>query len=359
MIITIILSFISLIALVVIHEYGHFVLAKKFGVKVEEFGIGYPPRIWGKKFGETIYSINLLPFGAFVRIPGEIERLEDSRSFSRKPIWQRALIVFGGALSFWIVAAILLSVVMGLGASVAISDDMQEGIINPKVQIGAVAPGSPAEKAGIKAGDAIKEISFEGQKIIIGKTKEVQDFTNSRLGQELIFTIERGKQVFEARVVPRTVPPAGEGPMGVVLVRTASKSYPWYQAPFQGIFATYNLTIAVVQGWWQALVNVFKGAPTGVQLMGPVGIMGLFVQVSQLGIIYYLQFIAMISVYVALFNMLPIPAVDGGKLMFLAIEAIGRKPVPAKIEGKITVAFFVLLLILMVWVTINDIIRLF
>ncbi|XOB41633.1 MAG: M50 family metallopeptidase [Candidatus Nealsonbacteria bacterium] len=375
MILTIFIAFISLISLIILHEFGHFIVARRFGVKVEEFGIGYPPRLFGKRIGETIYSLNLLPFGAFVKIYGEEKKIEHERSFSQKPIWQRAFIVLGGVVSFWIISAILLSIVMSLGSPTAISDEENGELIDPRVQIAAVAPGSPAQVAGIKVGDTIALLKLKikndpekksetsngasSQRLIINKVKEVQEFTNLHKGEEITLTIERGKEVFEVSLVPRVSPPAREGAMGVALVRTAIKSYPWYKAIFQGILATGNLTIAVIQGWAQALGNLIKGLPTGVQLMGPVGIFSLFAQVSQLGVIYFLQFIAIISIYIALFNILPIPALDGGKLLFLGIEAVRRKPVSQKIEQNITFAFFMILIVLMVLVTIKDIARLF
>jgi len=366
MVLTILIAFVSLIGLIIIHEFGHFILAKKFGVLVEEFGIGYPPRIFGKKIGETLYSLNLLPFGAFVKIHGEEGRVEDLKSFSQKPIWQRSLIVFGGVLSFWIIAAILLSFVLGLGAQVVVEDEDNHNLKNPKVQIAQVVANSPAELAGLRPGDTIKEFSifnfppgFAKREFSIGKVKELQELTEKYKGQEVILTIERGKEIFEIKLMPRVSPPTGEGPMGVALVRTATKSYPWYIAPFQGITATANLTVAVILGWGQALSNVIKGVPSGVQMMGPVGIFSLFTQVSQLGIIYFLQFIALISIYLALFNVLPIPMVDGGKLLFLGIEKIRKKPLPQKIEQNINSIFFTFLLALMVWVTIKDIARLF
>jgi regulator of sigma E protease len=359
MILTIIIAFISLMGLMVLHEFGHFILAKRFGVDVEEFGIGYPPRIFGKKIGETIYSINALPFGAFVKIRGEIGGIESSRNFSGKPIWQRVLIVIGGVVSFWIISAILLSFVMGFGAPTAISDEENGRLINPKVQIVAVVSGSPAEIAGIKAGDAIKKISIGDLQISTDKVKEVQNFIITHKGEKITLTIERGKEVFTTSLISRVSPPSGEGPMGVALARTAIKSYPWYQAIWRGILGAYNLTIAVIQGWTQALTNVSQGLPSGVELMGPVGIFSLFTQVSQLGINYFLQFVAMISIYLALFNILPIPSVDGGKLLFLGIEAIRKRPVSERTEQKVTTFFFSLLILLMIFVTIKDVIRIF
>jgi regulator of sigma E protease len=359
MILTIFIAFISLIGLIILHEFGHFILAKKFGVKVEEFGIGYPPRLFGKKIGETIYSINALPFGAFIKIPGEIEKIEDHRSFSAQPAGKRALIIFGGVLSFWIMAAILFSVVFSLGTQVAISDEENHNLVNPMVQIAAVASDSPAEKAGIKPGDTIKELRIKNYELRINKVKEVQEFTDLHKGEEITLTIERGKEVFDVKLVPRISPPAGEGAMGVGLVRTAIKSYPWYISPWQGIKATVNLTVAIVQGYGQAIVKVFKGIPSGLQLTGPVGIFHLFTQASQLGVNYFIQFIGMIAIYIALFNILPIPAVDGGKLLFLGIEVIRKKPISEKVEQKVTSFFFLLLIVLAVFITIKDITRIF
>lgn len=376
MILTIIIVFFSLIGLMVLHEFGHFVIAKKCGVKVEEFGMGYPPRIFGKKIGQTLYSLNLLPFGAFVKIQGEEGGIESAQSFSGKPIWQRASIVLGGVVSFWLISAILLSVVFGLGVPQAISDETEA--VNPKVQIVAIAPGSPAEKAGIRLGDTIKEFSIterhsggeeEGtlfdsvptQQFQINKVKEIQELTEKYKGEKITLTIERGKEIFDATLVPRVLPPEGEGAMGVGLVRTALTGYPWYLASIKGVEACFNLTGSIGAGLAQVFGNLIqgKGLPAGAQLMGPVGIGSLMTQVAQLGVSYYLQFVALISIYLAIFNLLPIPALDGGKLLFLAIEKIRKKPVSPKIEQNITGAFFTFLVALMIWVTIKDIIRLF
>lgn len=355
----ILIVFISLIGLIVLHEFGHFAIAKKFGVRVEEFGIGYPPRIFGKKIGETLYSLNLLPFGAFVKIYGEEGGIESAHSFTGKPIWQRALIILGGVVSFWIISAILLSIVFEMGVPQAISD--QAEAVNPKVQIVAVASGSPAEEVGIKIGDAIKQLTINNQQLTINKVKQVQEFTKEHLGEAITLTIERGKEVFDAALIPRVSPPEGEGAMGVGLVRTALTSYPWYLAPIKGVEACFNLTGSIVVGLSQLFGNLIqgKGLPPGAQLMGPIGIGSLMTQAAHLGLAYYLQFIALISIYLAIFNILPIPALDGGKLLFLGIEKVRRKPVSQKIEQGITSIFFALLIALMIWVTIKDIIRIF
>ena len=359
MVLTFIIAFLSLIGLVVLHEFGHFILAKKFGVKVEEFGIGYPPRIFGKKIGETIYSLNLLPFGAFVKMPGEIGDADNKRSFSHQAVWKRAVIAFGGVLSFWIMAAILFSIVFGLGTQVAIDDNQAGNLINPKVQIAGVASDSPAETAGLKLGDIARKVEAGGVLLEILKVKDLQDFTSQYLGQEISLTVERGGEILVLNMTPRVSQPDGEGPVGVSLVRTAIKSYPWYQAPWQGIVSTVNMTGAILEGYGQAIKNVVSGVPSGVQLTGPIGIFQMLSQAGQLGATYFIQFVGMIAIYIAIFNVLPIPAVDGGKMLFLLIEAIRRRPIPEKIEQNVTAVFFMALLLLMVFVTVKDIIRIF
>ncbi|MBI2038643.1 MAG: site-2 protease family protein, partial [Candidatus Nealsonbacteria bacterium] len=321
----IIIAFISLIGLMALHEFGHFILAKKFGVKVEEFGIGYPPRLFGKKIGETIYSLNLLPFGAFVKIPGEIKKTAEANSFSNQPIVKRMLIVAGGVISFWIVAAVLFSIVFMMGARISV-DDKAENLIDPKIQVAMLTPGSPAKIAGVQLGDTIQKLSVNGQTINIENISQVQNFSNDYRGKQILLIVERGEEILNINLIPRVSPPSGEGPLGVALVRTALKSYPVHEAIFQGVKTTGETTIAVIQGWYFAIQKAIAKQPTGAELVGPVGIFQMMTQFGKLGTSYFLQFIAMLAVYLALFNILPIPATDGGKLIFLSIEAIRKKP---------------------------------
>ncbi len=317
------------------------------------------PRIFGKKIGETIYSLNLLPFGAFVKMPGEIGDVDNKHSFSHQAVWKRAIIAFGGVLSFWIIAAILFSFVFSIGTRVVIDDNQVGNLVDSKVQIAGVSSDSPAAEAGLKLGDTVKTVEAGGVSSEIGKVKELQDFTNQHLGQEISLIVERGKEVLVLKLTPRISPPNGEGPVGVSLVRTAMKSYPWYQAPWQGIVSTVNMSGAILEGYGQAIKNVVSGVPSGVQMTGPIGIFQMLSQAGQLGASYFIQFVGMIAIYIAIFNVLPIPAVDGGKLMFLLIEGIRKRPIPEKIEQNVTAVFFMALLLLMAFVTVKDIIRIF
>ncbi|MCK4781934.1 RIP metalloprotease RseP [Candidatus Parcubacteria bacterium] len=358
MFLTVLIVFFSIITLLALHEFGHFIIAKKFGVRVDEFGIGYPPRIFGKKYGETLYSLNLLPLGAFVKIYGdEAEPLvqdksqrekRDPRSFTSKPIWQRALILFGGVAAFWLIAWVLLSFVFVIGVQQGISDEVQSP--GAKVLITAIASESPAQEAGLKPGDTI--VKF--QKVI-----EVQDFIGGHKGEEIILTIQRGKEIFDVSLVPRISPPEGEGAIGIGLARIAIKSYPWYEAPLKGAEAVATMTYLLIEGLYKTIAQAISGTPTQAQLVGPIGLGSLMVQAAQIGLSYYLQFIAMISIYLAIFNLLPIPALDGGRLLFLGIEKIKGRPINQLLEQKINTVFFFLLIGLMIFVTIKDIGRLF
>ena len=361
---TVIIVVASFLALIILHELGHYLFAKKYGVKVEEFGIGLPPRLIGKKIGETIYSLNLLPLGAFVRLEGEDQAVAGPRSFSAKPIWQRMVIVAAGVVAFWLVAAIIFT---GLGVTTGIptgiGDEEIQGVVNPKVQILDVAKDSPAESAGIELGDSILRIEERNSGVFIEPTKvqEIQSFTDSIKGKEIILTLQRGDETREVALVPRIEPPSGEGAMGVALVRTALVKYTWWEAPFRGIERTVVVTYEIVRNLLGLLVNLVsgKGVPAGVEFMGPVGIVDLLTNSLSLGVAHFLSFFAVLAVYLAIFNALPIPVVDGGKLLFLGIEAIRKKPVSEVWERRVGSVVFALLITLMIWVTIKDVIRIF
>ena len=359
-----IIVLLSFLALVILHELGHYLFAKKFGVKVEEFGIGLPPRLIGKKIGETIYSLNLIPIGAFVRLEGEEKTVPGPRSFTTKPIWQRMVIVAAGVVAFWLVAvAIFTGLGVTTGIPTGIGDQEIQGVVNPKVQILGVAKDSPAQIAGIELGDIILKMEERNSGIVIEptKVKEIQSFTDSSEGKEIILTLQRGEETREVALMPRVEPPAGEGAMGIALVRTGLVKYALWEAPFRAIERTAALTYEIVRNLAGLVVNLVsgRGVPAGVEFMGPVGIVDLLNNSLSLGIAHFLSFFAVLAVYLAIFNALPIPVVDGGKLLFLGIEAIRKKPVSEVWERRVGAVVFALLITLMIWVTIKDITRIF
>jgi len=353
---------ISFLALIVLHELGHYVFARRYGVKVEEFGIGLPPRLLGKKIGETIYSINLIPLGAFVRLEGEEGVVPGPRSFSGKPLWQRAVIVAAGVVAFWLVAALIFTGLgMTTGVPSGIGDEDVEGVVNPKVQVLGVSPNSPAREAGIELGDTILSIKNLELDTFIepSRVQDIQDFTQENKGMELLLVVERSGESKELSLTPRAEPPQGEGPIGVTLVRTAFLQYPFWEAPLRAVERTAGLTLEILRGLWNLVFNLVagRGIPSGVEVMGPVGILHLLSNSFSLGIPQFLSFFAVLAIYLAIFNALPIPAVDGGKLLFLGIEAVRKKPVSQAIEQRLSAVVFFLLITLMIWVTIKDIAR--
>jgi regulator of sigma E protease len=356
-ILTLIIAFLCLIALMIIHEFGHFIIAKKFGVRVDEFGIGYPPRIFGKKIGETIYSINWIPLGAFVKIYGEEGGVDDYRSFSNLKIWQRILIVIGGVAAFWIAAIIIFSIVFAIGTDLPVGDQDVQGLINPQVKIVSVSEDSPAGRAGLKIADTITDIKVGGVDTKINKISDFQKITGENKGKEITLTIERSGKDFDVNLTPRVNPPAGEGLIGVGLERMATliKKTSWYSAPIQGTIYTWQTTVNALKGLYVVFANLLtgKGAPEGASFAGPLGITVFLANAASYGIGFFLYFIGIIAVFIALFNLFPIPALDGGKLLFLLIEKIKGKPVSVKVEQGITMLCFIILIALSLFITIK------
>ena len=355
-ILTLAVAFLSLILLMVIHEFGHFIIAKKFGIRVDEFGIGYPPRLFGKKIGETIYSINLLPLGAFVRIYGEEGGVDDYRSFMGLKIWKRVLIVIGGVAAFWLTAIIIFSVVFAIGTDLPVGDQDAQGLV-AQVKVIGVTADSPAGQAGLKMGDAIVNVKISGSNIKINKIADFQKITNENKGKEITLTIDRQGEIFDVSLTPRILAPEGQGPVGIALERIATliEKYPWYQAPWQGAIYTWQTTVNALAGLYQVLANLVsgKGTPEGAAFAGPLGITVFLANAASYGAGFFLYFIGIICVFIAIFNLFPIPALDGGKLIFLLIEKIKGKPVSVKVEQSITVAFFILLIALSIFITIR------
>ena len=359
-ILILVIAFISLIALMIIHEFGHFIIAKKFGVRVDEFGIGYPPRIFGKKIGETIYSINWIPLGAFVRIYGEEGGVDDYRSFANLKIWQRVLIVIGGVAAFWITAIIIFSIVFAMGADLPVGDQDIQGLSNVQIRVVEVSPDSPASQAGLKVGDILLQIQSTkvGQEIVqLNKVKDFQDFTKAHAGEQVDLKLKGGGKIYDVSFSPRVNPPAGQGAVGIGLERTATliEKASWYMAPVKGVTYTWQTTVNALKGLYLVFSDLImgRGAPQGAEFAGPLGITVFLANAASYGIGFFLYFIGMISVFIAIFNLFPIPALDGGKLIFLLIEKIKGKPVSAKVEQGITVVFFLILITLSIFITIK------
>ena len=343
--------------LVILHELGHFFAAKKFGVNIEEFGIGLPPRLFGKKYGQTMYSVNALPIGGFVRMEGEEKRSNSPRSFSKKPLWQRFCIVAAGVFVFWVIAVFIFTF---LGATYGIPTaipDSQENVANPHVRIIGIANDSPAEKAGLQAGDTI--LNFADQ--TISKVSQIQELSGLYAGQQVSLQIQRGKELLPVTVTPREMPPTGEGPIGIALTRAGLVQYSWVEAPVQGVLRTWQITSSIFEMFGILISRLAggEGLPAGAQISGPVGVIDLLKNSLALGVPSFLSFVAVISVYLAIFNTIPIPALDGGRMFFILLEGVRRRPLPEKLEQRLILISFLVLIPLILWVTVGDLKRLF
>ena len=333
----ILIVIISLVVLITLHELGHFLFAKKFDVKVHEFGIGIPPRMIGKKIGETIYSINWIPLGGFVRMLGEDERVEDERSFSQKPAWQRAIILVAGVASFWLIAVLIFAVVsFGWGVMTEIPDDMERDSF---LMVNWIE--SEAEVDGLQLQDRIIKVGDNQVDTVSGLEEFLTDnetVTVIRGDQEVDLTLEGGLSGLDVRRVS--------------MVR---KSIP--QAAVFGVRQTVNVTRLQAGGLWMALRGAItgEGLPEGMELGGPVMIGDMATDALDRGVGDYLMFVGMIATILAFMNILPIPALDGGRLLFLAVEKVKGSPIPERVERNVNAAFFLLLITIMIIVTVRDI----
>jgi len=368
MFLTILVFILILGLLIFVHEFGHFVMAKRAGVRVEEFGFGFPPRLFGIKKGDTIYSLNLLPLGGFVKIYGEDgaiknqkEDVDNENVFYKKPIKTRVGILVAGVTMNLILAAVLLSVGYWIGLPTIIKEGQISDFKDAKVQILQVDFNSPAEQAGIKMGDTIASFKLQitNYKLQITEVSQVQEFINQHKGEEIIVVIQRGDEILEKTVVPRIDAPKGEGPLGISLAETAIVSYPWYRALVMGVTSVINLTWAITVALAGLLWQIIRTGQLAVDVAGPVGIFTFTGQAAQLGFIYVLQLTALLSINLAIINVLPFPALDGGRLLFLGIEKIKGSPISQKVERFANTTGFVILIMLMVAITWRDVARLF
>jgi regulator of sigma E protease len=357
-VITAIIFIIVLGVLVFVHEFGHFIFAKRAGMKVEEFGFGFPPRIWGIKKGETLYSINAIPFGGFVKILGEEgEHRDNPRSFSSKPFGPRLKVIIAGVIMNFFLAVILLMVTNFFGLRIGLDDKTIAVARNKEVQIIEVAKDSPADKAGIMLLDQVLGFKADGFLKTVSNTDDVQSFVHENAGKTLTVVIQRNKETLEKEIVPRVNPPEGQGALGVSLALTGVVSYPWYEALWRGVYDAVILTMNTVMGYYVLFKTLlFKGKLIA-DVSGPIGIATLTGQAARMGINYLMQFTAMISINLAVLNIIPFPALDGGRALLIIIEKLKGSPVNKKVEQVVNTVGFAFLLALMIYVTAKDIIR--
>jgi regulator of sigma E protease len=340
-----------LAVLILSHEFGHFIVAKKSGIRVDEFAFGFPPRLFKFKKGETVYSFNLIPFGGFVKIHGEEgQEKDDLRSFASKPALVRALVISAGVIFNLILAWFLISIgfMTGLATS-ASSAPSYAKIKDIKIAIIQIASNSPAELAGLRPGDEL--LGF-------ATISEIQDFINSHKGKEIEIKYKRGEETGFVKMVPRTDPPAGQGAIGIAMDEVGFVRLPFYLAIWQGLKMTYQLTVTIAVLIFYFIIGAIKGLVGFESVMGPVGIVVATGAVAKLGFSYLLSFIALLSINLAVINILPFPALDGGRLLFLLIEKIKGSPVNPRFSSIVHTIGLAILLILMLAITYKDILKL-
>jgi regulator of sigma E protease len=359
----IVLVIIGLSLLILGHEAGHFFTAKLFGVKVEEFGIGFPPRIFAKKFGETEYSINWLPFGGFVRISGErgefegispeegspgaetggaatdgaaqpeLSDADKARLFYNQPAWKKSLIMLAGVLMNFILGWLLIATVFMVGV--------------PKtLVISATEPGSPAAAAGLQSNDVIKGYT-DSQSFI--------DYIDANEGKPVTVTVIRNNKDISFTMTPRVNAPADQGAIGVALEEGGAARENFFKALWDGLQDAAIISWLTLQAFYELIKQIFVHASIPAGIVGPVGIFGIAEETGKIGLTYLLQFLGVISLNLMIVNCIPFPALDGGRFLMVIIEKIKGSAMPYKVEAWVNGIGFALLLLLMVVLTVRDV----
>lgn len=329
---TLIYAIILFVLLIFPHELGHFLVAKAVGVKVNEFSFGMGPAIYQKQKGETLYSIRIIPIGGYCAMEGENGDSDDERSFSRKPAWAKLSVLLAGAGMNILIAIIVLSLMMGIiGTPTTVVDQVKEG--------------SPAYAAGIQTGDKIVEINHKE----IKEWKDVATIiSEEKTNTEVI--LHRDDREIAVNVTPTE---AEDGRMVIGVV--AKNSHNVFTAISNGFKGTWNMT----KGIFSSFKMLISGDAPASDIAGPIGIITMVNDTNQYGLYYFGFLIALISLNLAIINLLPFPALDGGRILFVFIRAITGKKITDEMEGKVHMIGMMLLIALLVFATWNDIARLF
>ncbi len=366
----VIIFLLALSVLVIIHELGHYVAARLFGVKADEFGFGFPPRIVGvvkdrgrwkivsprdhTPYAHTIWSLNWLPLGGFVRIKGEQDDgMNDPDSIHAKPIWQRIVIIAAGVIMNWFLAVTLFSIIFSLGTVAALTDiPAHARIAHRSIVITHVLENSPAAKSGIETGDELLRI---GGTVPVSAENARTAISASGV-RSTVLTVKRDSKELTLTMTPVYLAEIKKQGIGVALEDIGTVSFPLPQAILQSVILTADLTRGIVVALGDVVRQLFVGK-VAQDLSGPVGIAVIANRIAKQGITPFLQFAALLSVNLAVINFLPIPALDGGRVLFLAIEKIRRRPISRHIEIGIHNIAFILLLLIILLVTARDLTR--
>jgi len=384
---TVIIFLIVLAVLIFVHELGHFLLARWNGIRVDAFKLGFGPKIleWGK--GETKYGVNLIPFGGFVKIHGEnpdddsINGPDKARSFVHKNRWRQASVLVAGVLFNFLFAWVLYAGVFATGVTASTDGFEQYSAYfhNKKILITDVESGSPAEKAGLKIGDVLTGIDRLTNKIniIVNKDRsasiatsapvisggskailDIQNIINESAGDPLSFSYVRNGNTGTARINAVTGIVPNKYAIGIAMQEAVDLKLPILSAIYEGGHYTLVMTRDTAVGLYTFVANIFHGTADLTQVSGPVGIAGIVGDAANMGMSYLVLITAIISINLGVINLIPFPALDGGRILFVAIEGVIRKRISPKFTNVVNTVGFVLLMILMVVVTYKDIAKL-
>lgn len=365
---SVLIFFIILLVLVIAHEFGHFFAAKKFGIRVDEFGFGFPPKLFGIKKGETEYTFNALPFGGFVKIFGEnpdeesLNGPDKDRSFVNKPRWKQAIVLFAGVFANFILAWILFSsgFMSGLPTSV---DSVRPGgeLRDVNLVVISVAPGSPSEKAGLVSGDKIISVKSGTENLSPIKPETMKSFIQTHGDKKIEISYQRGKDenLINTSVVPEKVDGKGDPIIGISMDEIGIAKLSFFSSLSEGMKLTWNVTKATVYGIYDLIRDGIKGEGSFASVTGPVGMVGIVGDAYDFGFVYLLSFAALISINLAVINLIPFPALDGGRLFFLLIEKIKGSRISPKVANIANMVGFFILIALMLIVTYKDVVKLF
>jgi len=354
-----------LVVLVVVHEFGHFIVAKAFGIRVDEFAFGFPPKLFGKKIGETEYQINLLPIGGYVKIYGEdpnavTEGPDRSRSFAHKPRYVQAAVLLAGVTMNLICAWVLLFAAYTLGAEMSQQAAGDILLQNERTMVVQVVENSPAALAGIKIRDSIMSLSAGKESIEPVTSIDVSSFVKKHADDSIVVTYKSSieNSIRIATITPIVMQGNDAKRIGLGVDRVGVAKLSFVDAVKQTSVTTYTITRDTVGAFVTLITGIFSGASGTENLAGPIGIVSIVDRIKEAGVPALLVFSALISINLAVLNLIPFPALDGGRLLFVAIEAVIRRPLPIAFQGWANTIGFGLLLLLMLVVTWGDIARL-
>ena len=361
---SIIIFLLILAVLIFVHELGHFIVAKKFGIRVDEFAIGFPPRLWSKKYGETTYAINLIPFGGYVKIFGEnpndesISGPDKDRSFVNASRIKQASVLVSGIVFNVLFAWIVLSISFMSGLTTSAQNSYASYIKDPQIIIIATQADSPARLAGLKGGETILSLKTNGKNLEVATVADVQNFIANSVGP-ITLNYKTNDVTKSTILTAKEGIVGGKKMIGVAMDSVGVVRLPPHKAFYEGAILTGLTTKNVAVGLYKFIFDAFRGKADFSQVTGPVGIVGLVGEASTLGVVYLMSFSAFISLNLAVINIIPFPALDGGRLLFVGIEAIKRKSISPKIANALNGIGFALLILLMLVVTYKDIVKMF